>query len=534
MPIIAADFYRMTAAIHTALASIGITRVEQLAAMTAAEIDALPVKGIGKVLSAKWQETALRLVDQRKISERSAQSAPVVVGAPILETITPVEAKAPPVVTEGITKMAVPALVTCDSLCSVLASKLTMEVVGSTLQLKCDGVVIASATLPSATTADLALTKTGPATGKYNDVLTFTLDVSNIGQANADGTKVCDTLPAGLTFQSATPAPTTTSPLCWDLGTLAPGAAQTITYQARVTDADITLTNAAEATTTSVEGDYANNAATVSVVIPPHCTSSGTVLGSVAGPYSAGPCSAQATLVALQACLQAAGFTVTLTPTGTASPTGTVQSAWNNIAVPANATSATYTNTQGTISVTETTDAGTVFTGVDARVGNFQHLTTQTPGLTMGVNYTISNISSTEQQSPIFVIDGNSGVSAINLTQLRVDYDQTQWEAVVRTANMAAATPIGTVLNSGTTYPVTNSAFTIEFRPKPGTVLSPGEATTIQWTQTNPSAINNETNGLSVAYIATAPDYAISITGTSAVPTVTGGNGSATLTTNCV
>lgn len=529
MPIIAADFYRMTGAIHTALASIGITQVEQLAAMTAAEIDALPVKGIGKVLSAKWREIALRLVDQQKISERSVKSAPVVVGAPILETITPVDAIAPPVVTKAVTFMAIPALVTCDSLCSLLASKLTMEVVGSTLQLKCDGVVIASAPLPGAQVADLALTKTGPTTGKYDEVLTFTLDVSNMGQANADGTKVCDTLPAGLTFVSATPAPTTTSPLCWDLGTLAPGAAQSITYQARVTDAAITLTNAAEATTTSVEGDYTNNTGAVSVTIPAHCTSTGTILGNAVGPFSAGPCTAQATLAALQACLQAAGFTVTLTPTGTTSAGPSTAAVWNPVTVANGATTATWTNTQNTVSVTETTGAGSTFTGSvqQTGAGTFQHPNAITPtgGTPQRLNFAVTNTSA-NSVSPTIRIDYNSGSAQFNANGgITFTFDANKF---------TAATSTGTVVTSGVNVPATGIGALLILTPKPGVVLAPGETTTINYVQSNSTVINAESVGIGVSTAARLPDQTISITGTTTIPSVTTGSGTVALSSTCI
>lgn len=425
--------------------------------------------------------------------------------------------------------MAIPALVTCDSLCSVLASKLTLAVVGSTLQLKCDGAVIASVPLPGATTADLLLTKTGPTTGKYDDVLTFTLEVCNNGQADAADSKVCDTLPAGLVFVSATPAPTTTSPLCWNFGTLAPGACQTVTYQARVTDADITLTNAAEATTSSVEGDYTNNAGAVSVAIAPHCTSTGTILGNAVGPFSAGPCTAQATLSALQACLQAAGFTVTLTPTGTTSSGPSTASVWNPVTVANGATTATWTNTQNTVSVTETTGAGSTFTGSVQQTGGgtFQHPNAITPvaGTPQRLNFAVTNMSA-NSVSPTIRIDYNSGLAQFNANGgITFTFDATKFTATTST---------GTVVTSGVNVPATSIGASLTLTPKPGAVLAPGETTTINYVQSNSTVINAESVGIAVSTATQLPDQTISITGTTTIPSVTTGSGTVALSSTCV
>ncbi|MBI1879810.1 MAG: DUF11 domain-containing protein [Chloroflexi bacterium] len=64
--------------------------------------------------------------------------------------------------------------------------------------------------------------------------LTYTLVVSNAGATTASGVVLTDTLPAaGVTYATANPTPTGTSPLTWTVGTVTPG--QTLTYTVVVT-----------------------------------------------------------------------------------------------------------------------------------------------------------------------------------------------------------------------------------------------------------------------------------------------------------
>jgi uncharacterized repeat protein (TIGR01451 family) len=51
--------------------------------------------------------------------------------------------------------------------------------------------------------ADLSVVKTGPANVVAGGTVTYTLDVSNAGPSNAAALTVIDTLPAGVTFVSA-------------------------------------------------------------------------------------------------------------------------------------------------------------------------------------------------------------------------------------------------------------------------------------------------------------------------------------------
>ena len=72
--------------------------------------------------------------------------------------------------------------------------------------------------------ADLAITKTAPATVVAGTTLTYSLNVTNNGTADATSTVVTDPLPTGTTFVSSTVFPCTGAPLTCNLGTLAGGA----------------------------------------------------------------------------------------------------------------------------------------------------------------------------------------------------------------------------------------------------------------------------------------------------------------------
>ena len=80
-------------------------------------------------------------------------------------------------------------------------------------------------TITSDTHVDLALAKSGPATAKAGEVVTWTLDAVNDGPSDARDVVITDTLPAEVTFVSAD------DPGCahaagvvtCTIGTLAPG-----------------------------------------------------------------------------------------------------------------------------------------------------------------------------------------------------------------------------------------------------------------------------------------------------------------------
>ncbi|MDT4894474.1 MAG: large repetitive protein [Pseudonocardiales bacterium] len=93
-----------------------------------------------------------------------------------------------------------------------------------------------NAALTSDVPPTLTATKTGPSTLVSGQTFTYTITVNNPSGTNASSlTKISDPLPSGISYVSgsSTPAPTSTSPLTWNLGTIAVHDTATITFQAR-------------------------------------------------------------------------------------------------------------------------------------------------------------------------------------------------------------------------------------------------------------------------------------------------------------
>jgi uncharacterized repeat protein (TIGR01451 family) len=120
--------------------------------------------------------------------------------------------------------------------------------------------------------ADLAVAKSGPATVVAGTEMTYTIDVSNAGPANAVDVIVVDTIPAGTTYVSDTdscveaPAGTLTCPL----GGIGSGAVDsfdvTVAVPASATTGTL-LTNTAEVFTVTNDPNGANNSDTADTVV---------------------------------------------------------------------------------------------------------------------------------------------------------------------------------------------------------------------------------------------------------------------------
>jgi uncharacterized repeat protein (TIGR01451 family) len=89
----------------------------------------------------------------------------------------------------------------------------------------------------------LVITKGAQASGNGNllgpdRLITYTLTITNVGGGLLNNVAVTDTLESYLQYVngSATPAPLSTSPLVWQLSSLAPGEAVSIRFVARVAD----------------------------------------------------------------------------------------------------------------------------------------------------------------------------------------------------------------------------------------------------------------------------------------------------------
>ncbi len=124
----------------------------------------------------------------------------------------------------------------------------------------------------SATGADLALSMSAlPSPVFISATLTYTIQVQNLGLVNAANVTVSDTIPAGTTFISASPAVscTQTASVVCTLGTLNNGASTTVTIVVTSPVSPSTLSNTATVTTTSADPVAGNNSATVTTVAQP-------------------------------------------------------------------------------------------------------------------------------------------------------------------------------------------------------------------------------------------------------------------------
>ena len=121
--------------------------------------------------------------------------------------------------------------------------------------------------------ADLEIIKTGPTSPVASgSQVVYTLAYRNIGPSDAQNVSIADTLPAGFTFGSANPAPTINAngTLSWNIGTLASGAAGTITVSGSLVGDGITTTRTNVATIsspTTPDPTPGNNTSTVTTTV---------------------------------------------------------------------------------------------------------------------------------------------------------------------------------------------------------------------------------------------------------------------------
>jgi len=125
----------------------------------------------------------------------------------------------------------------------------------------------ASATTLVGPSADLLVTKQGPATAVAGGTITWTVVVKNNGPSIATNVKVGDTLPAGLTFVSATPdqgSCVAGPPIDCNVGTLPVGATTQVAVVARTAATDVgqSVTNSATVTGDQPDPNGSNNSAT--------------------------------------------------------------------------------------------------------------------------------------------------------------------------------------------------------------------------------------------------------------------------------
>jgi Domain of unknown function DUF11/Bacterial Ig domain/GEVED domain len=114
---------------------------------------------------------------------------------------------------------------------------------------------------PVVPNADLAVTKSvTPVNAPVGTFVDYVITVKNNGPDTALNVKAVDTLPVGVLYNTATPAPTTTTPLAWNLGSITNGVTKTIALKGYVSAVGPQL-NTVTATTDSTDSNTANNTA---------------------------------------------------------------------------------------------------------------------------------------------------------------------------------------------------------------------------------------------------------------------------------
>jgi uncharacterized repeat protein (TIGR01451 family) len=107
----------------------------------------------------------------------------------------------------------------------------------------------------------LALSKTGPANVNAGGTVTYQLTASNPTPVTDTQVKVCDTLPAGLVYQSSSPnAKLSNGQQCWSLGTLKGNQHRTVSLTAHsLPGASGNLTNHGAATAKGIPAIHAQH-----------------------------------------------------------------------------------------------------------------------------------------------------------------------------------------------------------------------------------------------------------------------------------
>jgi uncharacterized repeat protein (TIGR01451 family) len=114
--------------------------------------------------------------------------------------------------------------------------------------------------------ADLRVSQTvSNATPNVNDLITYTITLTNAGPSNATGVSLLDQLPAGLTFQNASTATGSynSGTGVWTVGNLANGGTDTLTITAKVVSPNAQTNTASVNTADQPDPNTANNSSSV-------------------------------------------------------------------------------------------------------------------------------------------------------------------------------------------------------------------------------------------------------------------------------
>jgi uncharacterized repeat protein (TIGR01451 family) len=129
----------------------------------------------------------------------------------------------------------------------------------------------ATTSVTAPTQADLSITKTGPVTATTSSPITYTVVAKNNGPVPATGVGVTDTLPAGVTFVSASSTQGTctnaSGTVTCPVGNLAVGATVTITINVTAPVSPGSITNTAVVAGNEFDPNTANNRASAATQI---------------------------------------------------------------------------------------------------------------------------------------------------------------------------------------------------------------------------------------------------------------------------
>ena len=121
-----------------------------------------------------------------------------------------------------------------------------------------------------ASEADLAVSKTGPASVVAGDLITWSITVSNNSQSPSTSVLLQDSLPTGVTFVSATGGGThVNGVVTWTAASIGGGQNVQVTVEARAPSDTASLDNVARVSAATKDPDPSNNRAAVSTTVEP-------------------------------------------------------------------------------------------------------------------------------------------------------------------------------------------------------------------------------------------------------------------------
>jgi uncharacterized repeat protein (TIGR01451 family) len=329
--------------------------------------------------------------------------------------------------------------------------------------------------------ADVSVTKSGPATVNAGATISYTVTVANAGPSNATAVALNDTLPANTTFASSTqnsgptfscttPAVGGTGPITCTIATLTPATSATFTIVLNVTTAATgTVTNTATVTSTTADPTPGNNSANTAATVTQ---------------------SADLSIVKTGPATVTSGNNITYTLTATN-------------AGPSDAT---------TVAINDTTPAGTTFVSFTQTSGAPFICTTPAVGGTGAVNCTLA----------LFAAGGSATFDLV------VAVPQAATGAVSNTATISSATTDPTPANNSSTVPTAINA-----GPTDVSIVKTANTTTVPAGGSVTYTIVVTNNGPSVAVNTVVTDVLPSgMTATSATSTQGTCSGTTTVTCN--